>query len=209
MSSTEQGENAPVPSEPSEVTALLAAISRGDAGAVDKLFERVYAELRRIARRQLRSAARGETLSTTVVVHEAYLRLSRDGAWSVNDRSHFFALAARAMRHVLIDHARHRGRVKRGSGVAALELDEARLSAPARADELLALDAALDRLEASDPELARLVEWRFFAGLSIDEIAELLEVSDRTVKRRFRAARAFLYRDLAEQGFTPAAGEPE
>lgn len=189
---------------PGDVTELLSALSAGDAGAADRLFERVYAELRRIARRQLRRAARGETLSTTVVVHEAYLRLSRDGAWSVRDRGHFFALAARAMRHVLIDHARHRSRIKRGGGAVALELEEARLPAPERAEELLALDAALDRLEAADTELARLVEWRFFAGLSVEEIAELLEVSDRTVKRRFRAARAFLYRDLAEQGFGPA-----
>jgi len=194
---------------PGEVTQLLTALADGDSSAADRLFERVYAELRGIARRQLRRAARGETLSTTVVVHEAYLRLSKDGAWSVRDRGHFFALAARAMRHVLIDHARHRGRAKRGGGAVAIELEEARLPAPERAEELLALDAALERLEAADAELARLVEWRFYAGLSVEEIAELLQVSDRTVKRRFRAARAFLYRDLAEQGLAPAESPAE
>jgi RNA polymerase sigma factor (TIGR02999 family) len=185
---------------PSEVTRLLAAVGAGDRAAIDRLFEVVYAELRRIAQRQLRGAVREETLSTTALVHEAYLKLSRDAGWSVRDRGHFFALAARAMRHVLVDHARHRGRAKRGGGAVPLSLDDALVPAPERAEELLALDGALDRLESADPELARLVEWRFFAGLSVEEVAELLEVSDRTVKRRWRAARAFLYRDLAAQG---------
>ena len=193
----------PAPPASAEVTTLLAAVGTGDRAAVDRLFELVYDELRRIARRQLRGARGAETLSTTALVHEAYLKLSRDGGWSVHDRAHFFALAARAMRHVLVDHARHRGRAKRGGGIAALELDEALVAAPDRGAELLAIDDALGRLEAAAPELARLVELRFFAGLSIEEVAELRGVSDRTVKRHWRSARAFLYQDLAAQGLTP------
>ncbi len=189
--------------DPREVTGLLAALGGGDRAAIDRLFELVYDELRRIARRQLRGARAEATLSTTALVHEAYLRLSRDGGWSVQDRGHFFALAARAMRHVLVDHARHRGRAKRGGGATPLALDEGLVAAPERDAEVLALDAALERLEAADPELARLVELRFFAGLAIEEIAELRGVSDRTVKRHWRAARAFLYQDLAGQGLTP------
>jgi RNA polymerase sigma factor (TIGR02999 family) len=186
-----------------EITTLLAAAGAGDRGASDRLFEAVYAELRRIARRQRAAAAPMATLSTTALVHEAYLKLSGEARWSVEDRRHFFALAARAMRHVLVDHVRRRGRLKRGGGAVALDLEALEVAAPDRGDELVALDEALDRLEAVEPELARLVEWRFFAGLSVEEIAELTGISDRTVKRRWRAARAFLYQDLAAQGIAP------
>ena len=204
MSASEPGPGrAAAPPAPAEVTALLAAVGAGERAAVDRLFELVYEELRRIARRQLRGGRPDATLSTTALVHETYLRLSRDGGWSIHDRAHFFALAARAMRHVLVDHARHRGRAKRGGGAVALELDEALVAAPDRGEEVLALDGALGRLESADPELARLVELRFFAGLSVEEIAGLRGVSDRTVKRHWRAARAFLYQDLAAQGLAP------
>lgn len=186
---------------PSEITALLAAVGDGDRAAVDRLFEHVYEELRRLARRQLAAGGAGPTLDTTGLVHEAYLRLSRDARWTVEDRRHFFALAARAMRHVIVDHARRRRRQKRGGGAVAVDLDAAELAAPERAQDLIALDASLSRLEAAEAELAQLVEWRFFAGLSVEEISELLGVSDRTVKRRWRAARAFLYQDLSAQGF--------
>jgi RNA polymerase sigma factor (TIGR02999 family) len=185
---------------PSEITALLAAVGGGDRAAVDRLFAHVYEELRRLARRQLAAGGAGPTLDTTALVHEAYLRLSHDARWTVEDRRHFFALAARAMRHVIVDHARRRRRQKRGGGALAVDLDAAELAAPERAEELIALDASLARLEAAEAELAQLVEWRFFAGLSVEEIAELLGVSDRTVKRRWRVARAFLYQDLAAQG---------
>jgi RNA polymerase sigma factor (TIGR02999 family) len=186
-----------------EITTLLAAAGAGDRGASDRLFEAVYAELRRIARRQRAATAPSATLSTTALVHEAYLKLSGEARWSVEDRRHFFALAARAMRHVLVDHVRRRGRLKRGGGAVALELEAEEVAAPDRGEELVALDEALDRLESVEPELAQLVEWRFFAGLSVEEIAELTGVSDRTVKRRWRAARAFLYQDLAAQGLAP------
>lgn len=186
-----------------EITTLLAAAGAGDRGASDRLFEAVYAELRRIARRQRAAAAPSATLSTTALVHEAYLKLSGEARWSVEDRRHFFALAARAMRHVLVDHVRRRGRLKRGGGALALELEAEEIAAPDRGEELVALDDALGRLESVEPELAQLVEWRFFAGLSVEEIAELVGVSDRTVKRRWRSARAFLYQDLASQGIAP------
>lgn len=186
-----------------EITTLLAAAGAGDRGASDRLFEAVYAELRRIARRQRAAAAPMATLSTTALVHEAYLKLSGEARWSVEDRRHFFALAARAMRHVLVDHVRRRGRLKRGGGALALDLEAEEIAAPDRGEELVALDEALDRLESVEPELAQLVEWRFFAGLSVEEVAELTGVSDRTVKRRWRSARAFLYQDLAAQGIAP------
>ncbi len=186
----------------SAVTALFAAVEAGDRQAVDRLFELVYSELRKIARRQLAAGPWVETLNTTALVHEAYLKLSRDSHWTVRDRFHFFALAARAMREVLIDHARTKGRQKRGGGVRPLDLGDIDVPVVERAEELLVLDEALTRLEAEDPELSRLVEWRFFAGLSVEEIAGLLEVSERTVKRHWRTARAFLYQELTAAGLT-------
>lgn len=203
----------PMPAEPSlpdpagsvpsaEITALLRAAEGGAAEASNRLYEAVYAELRRLARRQLALGPSSRTLDTTALVHEAYVKLSGEARWTVENRRHFFALAARAMRMVLVDRARRQGRQKRGGGQFAVDLERVELAAPDRAEELVALDGSLERLEGADPELARLVEWRFFAGLSVEEIAELVGVSDRTVKRRWRAARAFLHQDLAAQGFT-------
>lgn len=187
-------------SEALEITGLLREVERGDRSAIDRLFERVYGELRRIARRQLRAAPHAETLSTTALVNEAYLKLSGSARWSTRDRFHFFALTAQAMRQVLIDHARKRTRQKRGGRAITLMLDDVELPIAERAAELVELDAALTKLEGADPELARLVEWRFFAGLSIEEIAELLAVSDRTVKRHWRLARAYLFQELQARG---------
>ena len=179
---------------------MLRAVVGGDRAAVGDMFERVYSELRKIARRQLRAAPPLQTLHTTELVHEAYVRLSGAAHWSTRDRFHFFALTAQAMRRVLIDHARRRTRQKRGGRAVALSLEDFDVPVAERADELLALDGALAKLEETDEELARLVEWRFFAGLSVEEIAELHGVSDRTVKRRWRLARAFLLQELAAQG---------
>ncbi len=191
----------PPESEAERITALLRAAEAGDRDAVGRLFERVYGELRRIARRQLRAAPAFETLDTTGLVHEAYLKLSGGARWSTRDRFHFYALTAQAMRRVLIDHARRRTRQKRGGREVPVALDEEQLAVVARGEELIALDRALARLEAVDAALAQLVEWRFFAGLSVEEIAALRGVSDRTIKRHWRLARAFLLRELS-------AGEP-
>ncbi len=193
---------------PSGITQLLRALEGGEKEAGDRLFEVVYQELRKIARRQLQAAPWGETLNTTALVHEAYLKLSRDSGWTVRDRFHFFALTARAMREVLIDHARTRMRQKRGGGVKALDLEDVQIPVAERAEELVALDEALERLETVDPDLSRLVEWRFFAGLTVEEIASTLEVSERTVKRHWRTARAFLFQEMTAQGFAPRGCAP-
>lgn len=182
--------------DPADITALLRRIESGDRAAFDALFETVYGELRRIARGQLRRAAHEQTLGTTALVHEAYVKLSGGSGWSTRDRAHFFALTAQAMRQVLVDHARRRLRDKRGGGRVPVPIDGLDLPVIERAEELVALDAALARLEAEDAALARLVEQRFFAGLSVEEIAALRDVSDRTVKRHWRLARAFLFEAL-------------
>jgi RNA polymerase sigma factor (TIGR02999 family) len=186
----------PPPAE-GDVTSLLAAARGGDRAALARVYELVYAELKRIASRQRGGFGRAETLSTTALVHEAYLKLAGDrGDWIGSDRTHFFALAARAMRQVLIDHARRRGRQKRGAGAPHLDLDLVDPGAEAPIEELLALDTALERLGRLDAELERLVEWRFFAGLTLEEIAPLVGLSERTIKRQWRTARAFLLREL-------------
>lgn len=195
------------PSDGGEITALLVAARAGDRGAYDRVFALVYDELRRLASRQAGRFGGGDSLSTTALVHEAYLKLAGDQVVAGNDRVHFFALAARAMRQILIDHARHGGRQKRGGGKPHVELDGLafELGAPpgdASAEDLLALDRALERLAAVDAELERLVEWRFFAGLTLEEIAGLTGVSERTLKRDWRVARAFLLRELG--GAAPA-----
>lgn len=185
------------------ITGLLRAVETGDRAALDELFAGVYQELRRLARNEIAAAPPRAAVNTTTLVHETYLKMSRGAPWSLRDRFHFFATVARAMRMVLIDHARRRTRAKRGGGELALSLDEARLPSTSRPEELLALDEALERLEAADPELARVVEWRFFAGLSVEEIARTLEVSERTVKRHWRAARAFLFDELSGKRLAP------
>ena len=184
------------------ITELLRAVEGGDKAARDRLFALVYGELRGLARGQLRRIPVRDTLSTTALVNETYLKLAGGRVWTARDRSHFFALAARAMRQILVDHARRRLRQKRGGGVAPVSLEEALVPAPDRAEELLALDEALARLEGMDAELAQIVEWRFFGGLSVEEVAVLLAVSDRTVKRHWRAARAFLFQELESRGFS-------
>lgn len=169
------------------------------AEAYRRFLPPVYAELRRIARRQLRRLRPGETLGTTVLVHEAYLKLAgRNGAaWL--DRSHFFAIAARAMRQVLVNYALRQQAIKRGGRDRIVALDaSAELPAPEPEARLLALDGALDRLEALDERLARIVECRFFAGLTEEETAASLGVSLRTVQRDWKLARGWLHEELAE-----------
>lgn len=178
---------------PGDVTQLLAAARAGDRAALDRLFDLVYRELRHVARLQLHS---GETLRTTALVHEVYLRMAQGQAVTPTDREHFFATAARAMRQILVDHARRRQAQKRGGGVRPEALEDEHVGTDSRADEILAVDTALVRLEALDGRLARLVELRYYAGLSVEDAAATLGVSERTVKRDWRKARAFLYREL-------------
>jgi RNA polymerase sigma factor (TIGR02999 family) len=191
----------PQPPEPSseEVTGLLRAAEAGDRAALDRVFSMLYEDLRAIAHRQLRGAPAEQTLSTTALVHEAYLKLSRGAGWTAKDRSHFFSLAGRAMRMILVDQARSRTRQRRGSGRRPLDLENVEIPIEERAAEIVALDAALTRLGEVDGELAQLVEWRFFAGLSLEEIAEMSGRSERTLKRHWQAARAFLFEALSSE----------
>ncbi|HXH93342.1 MAG TPA: ECF-type sigma factor [Thermoanaerobaculia bacterium] len=176
-----------------EITQLLSAASAGDRDALDRVFDLVYRELRSIARGQLAS---GETLRTTALVHEVYLRMAQGQAISARDREHFYATAARAMRQILVDHARRRAAGKRGGGVRPEVLDDQNVGLETREEEILAIDTALSRLEDVDIRLAKLVEMRFYGGLSVAETAETLGLSERTVKRDWRKARAFLYHEL-------------
>lgn len=184
-----------------EITQLLVAVRAGDRSALDRIFERLYSELKKLARAQLRFGRTATSLDTSALVHEAYLKLVRAESLTLADRGHFFALAAKAMRQILIGHAEALRRQKRGGGAVMLPLDE-ELVAPAlwQAEQLLAVDVALAELERLAPRLARIVELRFFVGLNEIEIAALLEQSERTVRRDWRKARAFLHAELERQG---------
>ena len=177
-----------------EVTELLEAWKQGDEEAPNRLFPVVYSELRRIAHR--RRGPVGDTLRTTALVHETYLKLVGGARASYVDRGHFFAVAARAMRHILVDAARRRAAEKRGGKVQFTTLEEGRVPVEERAAEVVALDEALQLLEELDPRLVQIVEMRFFAGLSVEETAEALSLSTATVKRDWRKARAFLNQRL-------------
>ena len=174
----------------------LVGLRAGDTAAVDALFPVVYDDLRRRARRALKAQPEGHTLSTTALVHESYLKLRGSDEISWQDRAHFLAIAARAMRFVLVSHARAHRAKKRGGGRIPLELDEELALSDDRAEEMLALNVALERLAAVDDRLARTVELRFFGGLTVEEIAEALGVAPSTVKLDWQKARAWLYREL-------------
>jgi len=182
------------------VTELLAASRGGDRGALERAFAAVYGELHRLAHRQRAKSRPGDTLSTTVLVHEAFLKLSQGAPVAVQDRQHFFALAARAMRQILVDAARARVADKRGGGATPVELLDGDLRTDAIAVDVVALDRALGRLESVDSHLARLVEGRFFAGLTDAELALALGRNERTVRRDWQRARAFLLRELQGSG---------
>jgi len=184
------------------ITELLDAARRGDDAAFGALYERTYDELRRLAR-IVRVARASETLNTTALVHEAYLKLAPGQSLSANDRAHFFRIAARAMRQVLVDAARRRATRRQGGALIAAEPDSTPPASRLSAD-VLALDAALGELEAVHPRQAQVVECRFFAGLSVDETALALGVSTPTVKRDWRIARAWLARALDSRGDVPS-----
>lgn len=187
-----------------EITSLLAAARQGDGSATHRLMTLVYDELRALARRQLRYRRPGQTITTTVLVHEAYLKLIDQNGIPWQDRSHFFSVAALAMRHILVDSARRRVAKKRGGEDLRITLDELRLSdgepdAEARALQVLAVDRALTALAALNNRLSQLVELRFFAGLTEEETAQVMGTSERTVRRDWRKARAFLFQALDSQ----------
>lgn len=183
---------------PQEVTQLLADWGRGDKSAFDKLFPLVHEELRRIAQRQMSHERPGHTLQATALVNEAYLKLAGNEGFEWRDRAHFYAVCAQVMRHVLIDHARAHARDKRGGGAVQVSLNDAIALSEQRAEELVALDEALRSLEHLDPQKGRIVEMRYFGGLSIEETAEVLDISPRTVRREWRRAKAWLYRMISE-----------
>lgn len=187
------------PSLRATTTDLIETAGSGDATALDQLFPRVYDELRALARRRLANEQRHDSLQTTALVHEAYLRLVDDTRVTQRGRAYFFAAASRAMRQILVDRARRRLAVKRGEGAALTSLDENQAAVDAYAAELVELDDALGRLAERSPRHARVVELRYFAGLSVEQTAEVLGVSPRTVKSDWAMARAWLFSELGPQ----------
>lgn len=180
-----------------DVTRLLVQLSGGNREALDQLLPVVYEELHRLARMQLRGGGRpGQTLNTTALVHEAYFRLVDHHAVDWQDRGHFFAVAARAMRQVIVGYVRKRSALKRGGGMPNLSLSDVNVSAGRRSEELLALDEALSMLEKLDARQARVVECKFFAGLTVEETAQALGISESTVKRDWRTAQLWLGREM-------------
>ena len=184
------------PAGAQEVTQLLADWSDGDQAALQKLTPLVYGELRRLAHHYMEGQRPDHTLQTTALVHEAYLRLVDQSRPSFTNRSHFFAVAARAMRQILVDHARTARRQRRGAGASKVELDEAALISPEQSGAILNLNDALERLASLDSRAAQGVELRYFGGLNQDEIAEVLKVSTVTVRRDWVFSKAWLYREL-------------
>lgn len=183
-----------------DVTALLAKWSGGDKAALEELMPLVYGELKRLAGSYLRRERQDHTLQSAALVNEAYMRLVDQSQVRWQNKSHFFGIAAQMMRRILVDHARGHKAAKRGAGVELLELNEAVAQAQKQSIDLLGLDEALITLEKMDAQQSRIIELRFFGGLSIEETAEVLEISPATVKRDFAAARAWLYRAVTTRG---------
>ena len=182
----------------SDVTRILAAIEQGDARAADQLLPLVYQELRRLAAQKMSHEPPGQTLQATALVHEAYIRLIGDEAQDFSGRTHFFAAAAEAMRRILIDNARRKQHLKHGGGRQKIEFNDIEPAVEAPSDDLIALDEALARLAKMDPVKANLVKLRYFAGLTLEQAAGLLDLPERTAKRYWAHARAWLYRQLNE-----------
>jgi len=182
-----------------DITLILRTLREGRNEAIGDLLPLVYAELRAIARRHLASGGRDATLDTSALVHDAYLKLFDRSQLDWQDRRHFFSVAAIAMRQIIVDRARKRSTRKRGGGLARVDLDAANVAIDEQADDIMALNEALTRLVRIDERLGRIVELRFFGGLSVDEVAEVMEMSERTVKRDWRKARALLYQSLTRE----------
>lgn len=182
----------------SNITRILNAIEQGDALAVDKLLPAVYQELRQMAARKLSCEPPGQTLQATALVHEAYIRLVGPEAQNWKSRSHFFAAAAEAMRRILIENARRKQSLKRGGGQRRVEIDDVQLAIEEPSTDVIALDEALTKLAEEDRIVAELVKLRYFAGLTIEQAAEVLGITSRTANRYWAYARAWLYREIAE-----------
>jgi RNA polymerase sigma factor (TIGR02999 family) len=188
-----------------DVTRILSAIEQGDAGASDQLLPLLYDELRKLAAQKLSQEKPGQTLQATALVHEAYLRLvgSHHPVW--NSRGHFFCAAAEAMRRILVENARRKDRLKRGGGRARIEVEHLDVAAPQEPEKLIELDEALTRLATADPQAAELVKLRYFAAMPLKQAAEVLGVSPRTANFLWAYAKAFLLKEVQDEG--PARGE--
>src|SRR5262245_25485522 len=180
-----------------EVTQLLGDWSGGDERALEKLIPLVQPELHRLAHHYMSREAAGQTLQTTALLNEAYLRLVDDPTRTWQNRSHFVAVAAQLMRRIMVDRARERRALKRGGGALKVSLDDVALVSERQSEELLALDEALEKLAVLDPRKSQIVELRYFGGLTVEETAAFLKMSDRTVKREWRMAKMWLYRSLS------------
>ena len=191
-----------------DISHLLRAWSAGDSGALDQLTPVVYDELRRLARHYMRNEKPGHSLQATALVHEAYTRLVDYKRMKWQDRAHFFAVSAQVMRRILVEHAR-RDNLKRGKGIRHISLEETAIVRNRADPDLVALDDAMNALAAIDPRKVQVVEMRFFGGLSVEEIAELLNVSEVTVKRDWKAARLWLYRELSAENAGAENNGPE
>ncbi len=184
----------------SDLTRILDQVQHGDPKAAAELLPLVYDELRRVAAARMANGAPGHTLQPTALVHEAWLRLvGKEGEAQFQNRTHFFAAAAEAMRHILIDHARRKQALRHGGGQQRLEADDLEIAAPADDEELLAVNDALDRLALADPAKAELVKLRYFVGMTVEEAAAALGISEPTAKRRWALARAWLFNEINSQ----------
>jgi len=185
---------------PQEITELLLSWSNGDDAALERLVPLVYPELRKLARRHMGRENPGHTLQPSALINEAYLRLVDQQHVQWQDRSHFFAVATQVMRHILIDHARKYRYTKRGAGAQRVQLDDVAILGQERAVDLVALDDALTTLARIDQRKSKIVELRFFGGLSVEETAEVMKLSAVTVMREWRTAKAWLHRDISDKG---------
>jgi RNA polymerase sigma factor (TIGR02999 family) len=183
----------------SEITQVLQAIGRGESGASEKLLPLVYNDLRRHAAARMAQEAPGQTLQPTALVHEAWLRIVGDGDRTWENRAHFFGAAAEAMRRILIENARRKSRLKRGANQVRLDIDQLELAATTPDEKVLLIDEALERLQAQDPEKARIVVLKFFGGRTNQEVAAIMNVTERTVERHWAYAKAWLFQVIRAQ----------